>query len=103
MKKIKLEFRKKVISTLSGNDLVQIRGGNTAFSYNSCPSVDHYCQATGKCTDKDSVQTVCLLESKNCITKECLGPVNPVDPFDPGTCGCATYSECKTADNCIKL
>ena len=40
MKKIKLEFRKEVISTLSENELSKIQGGNTAFSYNSCPTVD---------------------------------------------------------------
>lgn len=60
MKKINLEFRKEVISTLSGNELSQIQGGNTAFSYNSCPTVDGPCTASSECTDQDSWQGKCL-------------------------------------------
>lgn len=39
MKKVQLDFQKKVVSTLSGNDLSQLQGGNIAFSYNSCLNV----------------------------------------------------------------
>ena len=56
MKKIKLEFRKEVISTLNESELARIQGGNTAFSYNSCPTVDGPCTATSECTDQDSWQ-----------------------------------------------
>ncbi|WP_418536596.1 class I lanthipeptide [Odoribacter laneus] len=60
MKKIKLEFRKEVISTLNESELARIQGGNTAFSYNSCPTVDGPCTATSECTDQDSWQGKCF-------------------------------------------
>lgn len=64
MKKIKLEFRKEVISTLSGNELSKILGGNTAFSYNSCPTVDGPCGATNKSEQKNciNIQNAILLK-----------------------------------------
>ena len=96
MKKIKLEFRKEVISTLSGNELAKIQGGHTAFSYNSCPTVDMLCAGSGECSDQDSWQTKCLSDVYNtqtCDTNLCEKPVGPVEP---GSCGCATYEGCET-------
>ena len=60
MKKLNLTFRKKVISLLSGKELSKVQGGNMAFSYNSCPTVDGPCTATSECTDLDSWQGKCF-------------------------------------------
>lgn len=98
MKKIKLEFRKEVISTLSGNELSKIQGGNTAFSYNSCPTVDGPCGATNQCTDQNSIQKKCFSDLA------CGGgSTDPVEsrytdaiPIVEDSCGCATYERCET-------
>lgn len=64
MKKIQLKFQKKVISVLTQENLSQIVGGNTAFSYNSCPTVDSMCDTSNDCTDKDTVRGACLSNNK---------------------------------------
>ena len=96
MKKNHLDFQKKVISTLSGNELAKFQGGNTAFSYNGCATVDKQCTASRECTDQDSWQNKCLSDIYNtqkCETNLCEFPVGPEDP---GTCGCVTYDNCKS-------
>lgn len=100
MKKIKLEFQKEVISTLSGNELAKIQGGNTAFSYNSCPTVDGPCKATSECTDQDSWQGKCLSDAgcKGGSTEPIQDYFTDAIPVVEESCGCATYSDCEKQD-----
>lgn len=101
MKKVQLDFQKKVISTLSGNDLSQLQGGNTAFSYNSCPTVDGPCTATNACTDQDSWQGNCLSDNKNNggPLQHYLKPL----PVSGDSCNyCYTY-ECLSDNQCDKI
>ena len=64
MKKIKLEFHKEVISSLSGNELSKIRGGMTASCYGKCPTEDYACADSGNC----DTWLECTMEP---ISKEC--------------------------------
>lgn len=100
MKKINLEFHKEVISTLSGNELSKIQGGNTAFSYNSCPTVDGPCTATNECTDQNSVQKKCFSDAgcKGGSTEPNQSYFTDAIPVVPESCGCGTYEGCDTLD-----
>lgn len=80
MKKIQLKFQKEVISVLTQENLSQIRGGNTAFSYNSCPTVDFACETSNACTDKDTVRGVCLSNNKPGGDSR-LQPYIPLHPY----------------------
>ena len=100
MKKIHLDFQKKVISTLSGNDLSRLQGGNTAFSYNSCPTVDSQCGGTNACTDQDSIQGNCLSDN-NGHGGRVYYRLDPIP--NSGSCdSCYTY-ECLSKHECAPI
>lgn len=88
MKKIKLEFHKEVISSLSGNELSKIRGGMTASCYGKCPTEGYACADSGNC----DTWLECTMEpiSKECESEKCVEPPHP--PVGPViSCGCATF------------
>lgn len=93
MKKIKLEFQKEVLSTLSGNELLKLRGGMANSDYGKCPTEDYACAESGNC---DTWQLECTIEpiSQKCESEKCVGPEPPTEgPVI--SCGCATF-DCKT-------
>lgn len=90
MKKIKLEFKKEVLSTLSGNELLKIQGGVPASYYDKCPTEDYACAESGNCDTWQIECTTVQPISKECESEKCVGPMPP--PVGPViSCGCATF------------